>query len=259
MLTAPIIFYDIPSKAPGCTWSPNTWKIRYAFNFKGLKYETVWIEYPDIEDLCKKIGAEPSMIQDDGSPYWSLPVIQDRNTGKVISDSARIAYYLDSTYPDTPKLIPAGTHTLQRTFRVAFDSAVHGPIVPYIIPAAAKILLPKSEEHYVRTREEDFGEKLVDVVPTGEAHEVAWKKVEAGFGKVDRWMNEGPNQGAPFVMGDQVSFADFVIAGKLQWCMKGFGEESHLWKDMMTWNGGRWAKLINNLKKYEGHVEDMRE
>jgi glutathione S-transferase len=75
-------------------------------------------------DLCKLIGAEPTMIRKNGTPYYSLPVIQDPKTGKVISDSARIADYLDSTYPDTPKISPAGTHTLQKTFMVAYDGAI---------------------------------------------------------------------------------------------------------------------------------------
>lgn len=131
--------------------------------------------------------------------------------------------------------------------------------IPYIIPAVAGILRPTSEEYFIRTRELSFGKKLVDMRLTGEAHEKAWKEVEEGFGKVDQWMNEGPNNGAPFVMGDQVSFTDFMIAGEMQWCMKAFGEESDLWKDMMTWHGGRWGKLVANLKKYEGPLQDMQD
>lgn len=100
---------------------------RYALNYKGLPYETVWIEYPDIEDHCKKIGAEPSMIRKNGKPYYSLPVIQ--HDGKVITDSARIVEYLDSTYPDTPKIIPAGTHVLHKAFFAAYDSATFSPLV----------------------------------------------------------------------------------------------------------------------------------
>ncbi|KAF7346123.1 GST N-terminal domain-containing protein [Mycena sanguinolenta] len=236
----PIILYDIPSKAPGCAWSPNTWKIRYALNYKALAYKTEWIEYPDIADFCKKIGAEPSMTRRDGSPYYSLPVIQDPKTGAIISDSTRIAEYLDSTYPDTPKLIPAGTHVLQKTFCVAYDNATE-PLVQFIIPSVTKILRPRSEEYFLRTRELSF----------------AWKEVEAGFGKVDRWLNESMNAGKPYIMGDVVSFADFMLAGELQWCMRGFGEESDLWKDMLKWHEGRWARLVENLKKYEGPLEDM--
>ncbi|KAJ7037834.1 hypothetical protein C8F04DRAFT_1209756 [Mycena alexandri] len=217
--------------APGCAWSPNTWKIRYAFNFKGLAYKTVWVEYPDIEDLCKKIGAEPTMIRKNGVPYYTLPVIQDPQTGAIVSDSARIADYLDSTYP-SPKITPAGTHVLQKTFQVAYDQAI-GPMVQFVIPAIAKILRPKSEEYFVRTREASFRKKFVDVEPTGEAREAAWKEVEAGLGKVDRWLNEGKNNGAPFVMGDSPTLADFMIAGKMQWFMKGFGEDSDLFSDMM--------------------------
>ncbi|KAJ7175361.1 hypothetical protein C8R46DRAFT_1347113 [Mycena filopes] len=258
MSSDPIIFYDIPSKATGCVWSPNTWKIRYALNYKGLAYKTVWIEYPDIENFCREIGAEYTMIRRNGTPYYSLPVIHDPKTGTIVSDSARIADYLDATYPDTPRVIPAGTHTLQKTFQVAYDAATD-PMTQYIIPAVAKILRPKSEEYYVRTREIIFGKKLVDLTPTGEAHEVAWKEVEAGFAKVDRWMNEGMNNGAQFVMGAAPTLADFMLAGEMQWFKTGFGEDSELFKDIMKWNGGRWAKLVEDLKKYEGPAEEMLE
>lgn len=146
-------------------------------------------------------------------------------------------------------------------FVVDFVLKMHWPLaqtqVPYLIPAIAKILRRPSKEYYVRTREEGFGKKLEDVVPTGEAHEVAWKEVEEGYGKLVLWLNEGTNAGAPFVMGDKVSFADFVIVSDLQWCMKGFGEDSNQWKDMIAWHGGRWAKLIDDLKKYEGPLETL--
>ncbi|KAJ7065898.1 hypothetical protein B0H15DRAFT_1028091 [Mycena belliarum] len=252
MSTQPIIFYDIPSTAPGCAWSPNTWKIRYAFNLKGLPYKTTWIEYPDIADLCKSIGAEPTMIRKDGSPYYSLPVIKDPNTGAVVSDSARIADYLDATYPNLPKLMPAGTETLQRGFRVAAESATD-PLTPYVIPAVAHILHPRSKEYFVRTREERFGKKLEDVVPTGEAHDVAWKALEAGYAKINGWTTPG----SPFVMGDTVSYADLVIAAELQWCLKAFGANSDSWKGMMAWHEGRWARLISDLQRYEGPNEDV--
>ncbi|KZP02399.1 hypothetical protein FIBSPDRAFT_808778, partial [Athelia psychrophila] len=52
-----ITLYDIPSRNSSKAWSPNLWKARLALNIKGLPYRTVWVEYPDIEQLCKKIGA----------------------------------------------------------------------------------------------------------------------------------------------------------------------------------------------------------
>jgi len=256
MAIQPIIFYDIPSKAPGVAWSPNTWKIRYALNFKELPYKTEWVEYPDIKELYTRLDIGPCQILKSGKPYYCLPVIHDPNTGATISDSARIADYLDSTYPGTPTLVPAGTHTLQKTFCIAYDSATES-LTQYIIPAIATILRPTSEEYFVRTREVSFGKKLPDMVPTGDAHTVAWMAVQNGFGKIDKWMTESGGVPGPFVMGKVLSFADFVIAGELQWCKKGFGEDSDLWKDMMAWHGGRWAKLLDNLKGFEGSSEEM--
>ncbi|KAF9531525.1 hypothetical protein CPB83DRAFT_786941 [Crepidotus variabilis] len=37
--TMAIIFYDIPSKLPGCAWSPNTWKIRFYLNYRRIHIE----------------------------------------------------------------------------------------------------------------------------------------------------------------------------------------------------------------------------
>ncbi|KAJ7729647.1 hypothetical protein DFH07DRAFT_177799 [Mycena maculata] len=247
MSNEPIIFYDIPSTAPGCAWSPNTWIIRYALNLKGLEYKTVWVEYPDIADLCKRIGAAPSMIRKNGSPYYTLPVIEDPATGTVLSESLLITEYLDATYPGTHALIPPGTRTLQRS---SYDHVTTAS-TEYIMPAVADILRPRSKGYFVRTREESFGKKLADMTPTGEAHEIAWKELEAGFGRVSSWMKDDM-----FVMGDVVSYADLVVAGEFQWFKKSFGEESDKWKDMLTWQGGRWAKLVNNLQKYEGPAEE---
>jgi hypothetical protein len=66
MASDKIVLYDIPCKGRCAAWSANTlkgsvpshparsWKIadssvaRLALNFKGVPYETTWIEYPDI-------------------------------------------------------------------------------------------------------------------------------------------------------------------------------------------------------------------
>ncbi|KAJ7644271.1 hypothetical protein FB45DRAFT_897413 [Roridomyces roridus] len=249
MLTEPILFYDIPSNTG--PWSPNTWIIRYALNLKGLAYRTIWVEYPDIPEKCMAIGAEPSMMRKDGSPYYSLPVIQDPNTGAIISESLRICEYLDATYPETYKLVPPGTYTLQKGYRAGYDTATDGSI-PFIMPAIARILRPRSAEHFVRTREVSFGKKLTEMTPTGEEREVAWNKFKMGFERVVKWMKEGE----PYIMGDRIMYPDLMIAGEMQWFIAGFGRDSEEWKDIETWQGGRWGKLVDDLKKYEGPPEE---
>ncbi|KAJ7644272.1 hypothetical protein FB45DRAFT_897415 [Roridomyces roridus] len=251
MPTEPILFYDIPSNAPGVAWSNNAWIIRYALNLKGLAYKTIWVEFSEIADTLKAIGAEPSMIRKDGSPFYSIPVIQDPDTGTTVSESLRIAAYLDAAYPETHKLVPAGTYTLQKGFRFGYDSATGGSI-PFIMPAVARILRPRSAEYFVRAREEEFQKKLTEVTPTGEEREVAWNKFKMGFERVAKWMKEGE----PYIMGESITYSDLVIAAEMQWFRAAFGKESEEWKDIETWQGGRWAKLVSDLKKYEGPPEE---
>jgi glutathione S-transferase len=107
----PLIFYDIPNKHSGQhrAWSPNTWKVRLALNYKRIPYRTVWVEYPDIQPLCLAIGA----VQTTGG--YTLPIIHDPNTDRVVSDSWEIVKYLDAQYPERA-VIPAGQDGLQYAF-----------------------------------------------------------------------------------------------------------------------------------------------
>ncbi|KAG9308897.1 hypothetical protein JVU11DRAFT_11357 [Chiua virens] len=99
-----IILYDIPCITPGRPWSPNTMKTRYSLGYKGLPFTTVWVEFPDISALLQSKGI-------DQGPY-TLPAIEDPNTGAVIVDSLAIATYLDETYPETPKLMSPAARAL---------------------------------------------------------------------------------------------------------------------------------------------------
>ncbi|TDL20311.1 hypothetical protein BD410DRAFT_791099 [Rickenella mellea] len=127
-----ITLYDISSTIPGAAWSPNVYKTRMALNYKGLEYKTEWVEYPDIGPLAKKIGALPTSIGATRELY-TVPIIHDHATGKVASDSFAIAQYLDETYPDQPKLFPAGPG-----IAAIFDSYW----MQHPIPALSKIVQP---------------------------------------------------------------------------------------------------------------------
>ncbi|GLB34463.1 putative glutathione S-transferase, N-terminal domain [Lyophyllum shimeji] len=247
-MSEPLILYDIPSTVPGQAWSPNPCKTRYCLNYKGLPYKTVWVEYPDIEPLSKKIGALPTDVTN-GKPYYSLPAIYDPNTKTVLAESALIAEYLDATYPDTPKLFPAGTHALQHAFVPAFMQTLSA-LWQFALPATNNVLNPPSEVYFRRTREAMFGKKLEDVVPSGPAANEEWAKVKAAFDIVDGWLQKGEADG-PYLTGKEPAFADFVVASFIWWFKKIWGAESSQWKDIMSWNNGRWEALIKGFEKYE--------
>jgi hypothetical protein len=136
----PLILYDIPNKHDGQlrAWSPNTWKTRcarscsshpsrsldythyrFVLNYKRILYRTIWVEYPDIEPLCKAIGAAPTA----GGGY-TLPVLRDPNTGVVVSDSWAIAKHLDAHFPERVVIAP-GTDGLQHAFQALVWNTIH--------------------------------------------------------------------------------------------------------------------------------------
>ncbi|KAJ7206344.1 hypothetical protein GGX14DRAFT_643426 [Mycena pura] len=233
-MSTQIVLYDIPSAHPHNAWTPNTLKTRYALNYKGLQYTTEWVEYPDIESVSKDIGAAPTGNKPDGRPHYTLPAIRDLSTGAVISDSTKIAAYLDRTYPDTPRLMPA------RGFGLfcAFGDAVY-PLLDPLFPGA----------YFRRTREESYGMPLEALAPTGEAGAAAWQKLRDNFGKMDEWFRAGGEDGpGVYMMGDAVCYADMWLAAYVLWVKLLLPEK---WENMKTWHGGRWATLLENLEKYE--------
>ncbi|ESK98217.1 hypothetical protein Moror_264 [Moniliophthora roreri MCA 2997] len=140
-------------------------------NFKGIPYRTVWVEYPDIEATCKKIGALPTGVKLNGSPLYTLPVIHDPHTGATISDSALIAEYLYRAYPAKSTLIPAGTQTLQAAFRDV-SVAKLTPLWQLALPKMTLILGPRSEEYYRRTKLPISGMTMEEMYPCGEKKNV---------------------------------------------------------------------------------------
>ncbi|KAG6872892.1 hypothetical protein C0995_005597 [Termitomyces sp. Mi166 len=244
----PIIFYDIASTIPGQCWSSNLWKTRYSLNFKRLPYKTEWVEYPDIAPMSKKMGFLPTAMHGE-NPYYSLPAIYDPNHSTLLSDSALIAQYLDKAYPNTPKLFPPGSHALQYAFIDALGYKLE-PIRAFALPASHAILNPRSKEYFRRTREAHFGKPLEDIAPKGEVAIEEWAKVEKGLNDVAVWLEKGKENG-PYFLGQEPAFVDFVLAAHLLYYKKIWGVDSQQWKDISTWDNGRWERLVKDFEKYE--------
>ncbi|ESK89976.1 hypothetical protein Moror_736 [Moniliophthora roreri MCA 2997] len=245
--TRPIRFYDIPTKS-GTAVSLNTLKTMYTLTYKRIPFERIWVEMPDIENTCKSIGAPPTGKKADGSPFYTLPVIHDPSTGESISDSFLIMEYLEKTYPSAPEraLIPPGTTALQKAFIDAYRGKTFPVLTPLLMPRTAEVLNPPSEEYFRRTKEVKLGKSITELEPKGEKRVEVWKQVQDAFGVVDAWIENGR-----FVMGDRVSFADFDLAGMFLWIRIAWGEDSEEWKNVSSWHGGRWSRLLKELEVYE--------
>ena len=201
------------------------------------------MEFPDIKTVSKELGAAPTQTSPDGSPFYTLPMIHDAKTGAVVSDSVKIAEYLDMTYPDTPRVIPEGTYGLHLAF---FDACaeLYSPIYQFAVPDMNPKLNPISSE-YLMGR---YG-NVVEMYPGEDTREAEWKKVEDGYEKISKWFN----QDSTFISGksDTPIFADFIVAGVLIWLRKIWGVDSTEWKRITSWQDGRWRDMLGSLEKYE--------
>ncbi|KZP08006.1 hypothetical protein FIBSPDRAFT_939222 [Athelia psychrophila] len=52
-------------------------------------------------------------------------------------------------------------------------------------------------------------------------------------------------------MGNQISYADATIAAYLIWMRTAFGSESAEWKDVLTWQDGKWAIYMKEFERFE--------
>ncbi|KAG8680917.1 hypothetical protein FRC11_001823 [Ceratobasidium sp. 423] len=252
----PIIFYDLVS-AKGTSFSPNPYKTRLSLNHKGLPYRVEYIAFPDIESRMKELGVTPVS---DTHPCYTLPVIADPSSdpnGKptYVSDSFKIAIYLDEKYPapQYPAIFAPGTRSLQHMILTQYFPTISACMGPVFIPNILHLVDARSVEYLNRTIGELLQPLPDDVAAQkwGEAHEkfVAFTKSVQ--------LNDGTEDGGPFIMGKTVSFLDFIVGGFVQWIKKIEGEDSARLKELLEWEGGRWGKHWQAIQGIENKSSQL--
>lgn len=218
---------------------------------KDLRFETQYLEYPDIEPFQKENGFEPTGIKPDGSPFYTLPAIFDPSTGAKVTDSWNIAIYLDKTYSQTPKLLPIGTLSLQRAWvDTTFSYLVLS--FPFIAALGVAKMNPRSVPHFRRLGEFITGKPFDEIMPQGEEAVAMWARLKEAMGKIDAWytvsseevVESTRKEKGPFVGGEWPLFADVVVVAYLLGQRRAWGEQGEKWKEVCTWHGGRWGRLV---------------
>jgi len=221
---------------------------RLALTFKGLPFKTEWVEYPDIENLLKKLGGAPTEVKE-GRDHYTLPAIHDSNTGKVITDSLKIAEYLEDTYPDTPPLFPFGARAAVAVFDQYFLQTAAAPMRVIMLPESCYRLNPASKDHFRRTRESTYKMKLEEFSPVGPKRDADWEKIKEGYANISGILSKnGP--GKPFFFGDTLSYADMITASYLLYIKIIIGADTNEWKAVEQWDDGRWVHLLEVAGNY---------
>ncbi|CAI6248900.1 unnamed protein product [Periconia digitata] len=207
-MTTKVVLYDIPSKPPQQAWSLNPWKIRMVLNLKGIDYETVWLEYPDIAPTLKSYGVPPNDRSAPGitADYSSPAIRYEDNT--LSMDSWKIVYELEKRYP-SPSLHLDDSIVLK--IRDHID-LMRTPLNAHLMPKIPRNLLSKeSATYFESTREIRFGMPLAQLEEQ-KANEEAWEKAKRPAEEAADLLKQ---HGGPYFLGQTVSYADFILVSFL--------------------------------------------
>ncbi|KAG6853436.1 hypothetical protein C0991_004436 [Blastosporella zonata] len=216
-----------------------------ALNYKQIPYRTEWVEYPDIGQVGKEIGAKPTTPNPDGSGVllWTCPMLIDPNhldvEGKatVLSDSPVIIKYLDEVYPEI-KAIPDGTADIH-TVWLPLAGSITGKLGKLIVPLCPNILSPRGAEYFVTTREKWWG-PLNQFCPD---RAKAWINVQEALDKIASALDANGEGGENLrVVPGKVTYADFALVAPFLWAQSILSEEE--FNALKSWNGGRWGKIL---------------
>ncbi|KAL8747284.1 MAG: hypothetical protein Q9190_000828 [Brigantiaea leucoxantha] len=204
-----IILFDLASKDPCTSWSPNAWKTRLILNYKSLPYTTHWLEYPDISPTLSSFDIPPNPP---GSLFtYCVPAIYlPDNGGSYVMDSKKIAIALEEKYPDRPLHLDDPSLAKIEELLPALLRHTSNMTVP---KTARNLLNDKSLPYFLDSREKIFG------IPVSEMEkerggEEAWAAAREAIRPIGAVVKEN---GGPFVLGEgKVSYADFLIVAWLQ-------------------------------------------
>jgi glutathione S-transferase len=131
-------------------------------------------------------------------------------------ESLNIVRKLEQMYPNPSLHLDTGVHEdIQKA-----TAGVIGPLRTVILPAAPRnILREPSASWFSEDREQRFGKSL-DQLEVEQGGEKAWKAAESGLETLKTELTAHKRDEGPFVLGKDVSYGDFLIAGLFDWFQK---------------------------------------
>ncbi|KAK9784049.1 putative GST N-terminal domain-containing protein [Seiridium cardinale] len=203
-----IVLYDLAC-IKGVCFSPVVWRIRLMLNYKRIPYKTIFLEFPDIEPTLKALGLGPG--ESSTGPKYTVPTIQHLPTNTYLMGSEPIARFLESTYPSTQ--VPL-TSDLGLAIKTQALTAVGKTFRASMVPREIKILSPRAQEYFRRTREAALGHRLEDLLDVNKEDD-AWDAADEGMRAASELIQTHKADG-PFILGALPSLDDFFMAGNLQ-------------------------------------------
>ncbi|ORY09154.1 hypothetical protein BCR34DRAFT_568872, partial [Clohesyomyces aquaticus] len=208
---------------------------------------------------------------DDGSDFYTLPMLRDPDSGTVVGDSFDIANYLEDKFPDSggylfpsdstrngldyespnrDTVFPAPLTTNEGSRNEAyarFNTNVDATFTAYTILVGQ--FLPFNPETAEATKammaKRAHLRSWDDVCVKGEAREqikVAFEKALTSLAELFMVHEDGP-----YLEGTRANYADLIVGGWLNMLSVTMPEEE--WKDFRLWHGGVFGRLHDALQE----------
>ena len=192
-----ITVYDLAGADPEQRFSPYCWRTKLALAHKGLAFDAVASRFSEISSILD--GAQ-----------GSVPVLVD--DGEVVSDSWRIAEYLESRYVERPSLFGGdGGLALARFVGGWCAGAVYGRFFPMVVMDIWDKLDAENQSYFRRSREQRLGKPLEEAQASRDKDVVGFRKGLAPLRDLIARQ--------PFVAGSQPAYADYIVFAGFIWAM----------------------------------------
>ena len=184
--------YDLAG-ADSLRFSPFCSRTKAALRHKGLDYSTIPIRFCDKDKL--------SFSKQD-----RVPVIRDNDT--VVSDSWKIAEYLEDRYPEARLFPGPGMKEACRFFNLYIDKTLHPALFPVVVGDIFEKIEPVDRAYFRENREARLGATLEDIAARRNDFRPRLQSVLADL--------EAVALGHEYLF-EVLTYADFSLFGTLTW------------------------------------------
>jgi glutathione S-transferase len=266
----PLILYDISSPLEPRSYAPNPSKARLTLGFKRVPFKTTWVDIIDISEVRKGLNCPATRKLDDGSDFYTLPMLQDPILGKVLGDTFDIANYLEDTFPDSGSCLFPSNST-----RTGLDYESPSKDTAFFAPLTTN--LGSKNEAYAKFNVQvdatfsanmiGFGQYLpfnpntaeeAKVLMAKRAHLSSWdiiciqgearEPLMAGFkvGLTSLAQLFMIHETGPYLEGKEANYADLIVGGWVNMLFCIMPQEE--WMIFRRWHDGVFARLHDALQ-----------
>ena len=189
-----IQLYDLAAADPKLRFSPYCWRVKMALAHKGLVWEEIPWHFTEKDRLPDpNAGTVPVLVDD----------------GETVSDSWKIAEYLDERYPQKPLFDSAQARSEALLIKFWIERTVHPFITRMGVGDFLSTLHEKDKAYFRQSREKRFGMPIEQFMQTRD-------QARDGFRDALEPLRAMLAE-QPYVAGNSPGYADYIVFGILQW------------------------------------------